>query len=356
MGKLSDSYFKFIKKMIPSRVQGTVVGLEFGLSACKVVELAKKGDGFEVVRWMVEPVDGADEKGMLGRLASALGAAAKSRLIVASVGGKGTLIRYVDMPQMSKADLQRAFMIEADKYFPFPKDSVYTDCQILETVENGRKMMVLVAAVKKDLVDSRLKQLKDSGLEVEAVSLHPAAVASVFAAFPPAGSSANNFKACAIIDIGEGVTDLMIMAGGLPRFNRDIFIGTQDVYKRVANLAGVSPEEARGLVAPEVTPPEAILAGIGLVIGGLVAEVRLSFDYFTTEKNLAVSQIFIVGDGAALPGVLKAFTDGFDIPVGKWDPLEKISLAPDVDKARFLAAAPGLVTAFGSALAEYDQA
>ncbi len=356
MSSFNDAYFKFIKKLIPSRVKGTVVGLEFGLFACKIVEIARKGAGFEVVRWAVEPVDSANEKAVLEKIIAALGQSPKPRLVVASVGGKGTLIRYVDMPRMSMADLRRVFAFETDKYFPFPKDSVYTDCKILEPTDGGRKMSVLVAAVKKELVNSRLKQLKEAGLEVESISLHPAAVASAFAVIPPPGAAPNDFKACAIIDIGESVTNLMIMAGGLPRFNRDIFVGMQEVYKRVSNLAGVTLAEARTLLAPGAAPSEPLTKGVESVMAGLISEIRLSFDYFTTEKNLAVSQMFLVGDGAVLPSVLKSFTDGFDTPIAKWDPFDKVSFGPQADRERFAVNAPGLVAAFGLAVAEYDQA
>jgi type IV pilus assembly protein PilM len=362
MSSLLDAYFKMIKRLIPVNAQSSVIGLDISPSSCKAVELSFKNNGFELLSWVVEPLAEPDDKSALaslGKIASAFGLQAKSRPVIVSVGGKGTLVRYVDMPRMSPADLRRAFAIESDKYFPFPKDTVYTDCHILDTLDSNRKMSVLVAAVKKELVDGRMKLLKDAGMEPLAVLLNSVAMANAFAVFPPegfaGGAGTREFKACAVIDIGEAGTNLMIIFAGIPRFNRDIFIGTQEIHKRVANLLGVSPVEARALLAPGVELKEPAQKGVEAVMASLIAEIRLSFDYFVTEKNLAVTQLFLAGEGALIPGVTKAFKESLDIPVSVWDPFAKMPVAATVSKEGLKANSSRLITALGLALNEYDQ-
>jgi type IV pilus assembly protein PilM len=358
MQALLDNYFKFVKRTIPSGYQGTVVGIDMGGGTCKAVELKHKADGFEVVRWQAQIIDTPDEKAVLDKLSSSWGLSSGPRQVISAVSGKGTLIRYIDMPRMSLADLRRAFVIEADKYFPFPKDTVYIDCCILDPRGADKRMSVLIAAVKKDVLDAKYKLFQSSGIDVSVITLNSVAVANAFMTFLPAAETGKpsgvGAQTAAIIDIGEGATNLMIMTGNMPRFNRDIFSGTNDAYKRVANVTGVSLAEARNLLLSPVDKQEAVAQGIAAFMDGLVSEIRLSFDYFITEKNLQIEQIVIIGEGATLPGVEAIFQERFDMPIVSWNPFERIGLLADVVKEELFAQSPRLVTALGLALNEYD--
>jgi type IV pilus assembly protein PilM len=358
MHALLDNYFKFVKKVVPSGYQGSVVGLEIGGGACKAVELKRKADGFEVLRWQAQTVDAPEEKGALEKLATSWGLSSNQHQVITAVSGKGTLIRYIDMPRMPLAELKRAFLIEADKYFPFPKDTVYIDCCILDPRSADKRMSVLIAAVKKDVLDAKHKLFKSIGIDVAAVTLNSIAVANAFMTFLPSRgtgkASGTEGQATAIIDIGEGVTNLMIMSGNIPRFNRDIFTGTQDAYKRVMNVTGVSPAEAHGIVASPGDRREAVVQGIAAFMDGLVSEVRISFDYFNTEKNLQIGQILVIGEGAILPGVETIFQERFDMPIVSWNPFEGVGLSADVVKSELYVQSPRLVTTLGLALNEYD--
>ena len=323
--------------------------------------MACKNGVFELLSWMVEPLVESDDKALqaaLVKVSTHFGLTGKSRPVIVALGGRGTLVRYVDMPKMSAQDLRRMFAFESDKYFPFPKDTVYTDCHVLETQDSGKKMAVLVTAVKKEILDGRLKLLKESGVDPCAVSLNSVAIANAFQAFSPAGfcdgPAGREFKACAVIDIGEAGSSLMIIYAGMPRFNRDIFIGTQEILKRASNIMGIPPAEVKLLLSATRELKEPVQKNIDTVMAGLISEIRLSFDYFTTEKNLAVTQIFLTGEGALLGGVEKAFKTSIDIPVGDWDPFVKVSVLPAVAGEALKLNGTRLVTALGLALNEYD--
>lgn len=358
MQALLEKYFRLVKRVIPSGYQGTVVGIDIGGGLCKAVQLKRKADGYVVLRWQVQTVEAAEEKTALEKLASSWGLASGQHQVISAVSGKGTLIRYIDMPRMSLADLKRAFLIEADKYFPFPKDTVYIDCCILDPRSADKRMSVLISAVKRDVLDAKYRLFKSSGIDVGVITLNSVSVANAFTTFLPAADTAKpeaaDAQTSAVIDIGEGTTNLMIISGAMPRFNRDIFSGTQDAYKRVANVTGVALSEVRELVSSPGDKREAVIQGVSAFMDGLLSEIRLSFDYFTTEKDLPVERIVIIGEGATLPGVEKVFQERFDIPIISWNPFSKINLSADVVKEELFPQSPRLVTALGLALNEYD--
>ena len=126
---LLQKYFSTIKQFLPSEQKTSAVGLDIGTGECKLVELAKADNQFELVSWAIEPINNGDVNTAIQKILGELTTPCSS--LYTSVFGKGTLIRYIDMPKMSLDDLKSSFEIEADKYFPFAQDQIYTDCYIL---------------------------------------------------------------------------------------------------------------------------------------------------------------------------------------------------------------------------------
>lgn len=348
-----SNYFRFIKGILPGARPGSCIGIDMGSVSVKAVELARRSAGWEILHCEEAPWEGADQKDVLGKLLDAFRVNKTSRPVLTGVSGRGTLIRYLDMPRMPQHDLQKVFLIDADRYLPFPKDSVYIDSMILDPQGKDKKMTVLVAAVKKEIIDARVKLLKECGLSADVVTLGPLAMANAFSVFPPLLSSSENVIT-AVVDIGEEVSNLMIMDGGMPRFNRDIFIGVEEILKRLGHLAGVEGAQGRALLGSPGNQAEIVQRAVGTVMAHLIGEIRLSFDYFVTEKNMRISRIVLVGEGALLGGVAKVFEDSFEIPLAVWDPFENLSAASGVDKEGLKRSGARLVTALGLALNEYD--
>ncbi|MCK5082973.1 MAG: pilus assembly protein PilM, partial [Candidatus Omnitrophica bacterium] len=236
MHRLLEQYFGTIKKFLPSEQKTSAVGLDIGTGECKLIELAKSENTYELVNWAIEPVKDGDVNAAIIQVLSHLTAPCKS--LYTSVFGKGTLIRYIDMPQMTIDDLKSSFDIEADKYFPFAQDQIYTDCYILEVRAKEKMMSVMAAAAKKELVDRRVKLLSDAGVPAEFIGLNPIALANVLNAIGLDDEESEEGKedcAIALLDMGESVSSLTILVNKLPRFTRDIFVGGQDFTKSISN-------------------------------------------------------------------------------------------------------------------------
>ncbi|MCK5179026.1 MAG: pilus assembly protein PilM, partial [Candidatus Omnitrophica bacterium] len=234
MHRLLKQYFGIIKKFLPSEQKTSAVGLDIGTGECKLIELAKSENAYELVNWAIEPVNDGDVNAAITQVLSHLTTPCKS--LYTSVFGKGTLIRYIDMPQMTIDDLKSSFDIEADKYFPFAQDQIYTDCYILDVKAKEKMMSVMAAAAKKELVDRRGKLLSDAGVPAEFIGLNPIALANVLNVMG-IGDEENEKKdgdsTIALLDMGESVSSLTILVNKSPRFTRDIFVGGQDFTKSI---------------------------------------------------------------------------------------------------------------------------
>jgi len=356
MKKFINQYFATIKQFIPDQEQKSLVGLDIGVNSCKMIELQPKGNSYQLINWAIEPIVAGDQsKAVQAILRKCI---VPTNAPMTAISGKGTLIRYVDITRMALEDLKKSFAFESDKYFPFPADQIYTDCFVIDPKVEGNKMSVIIAAAKKDLIDTRIKLLTGLGLQADFIGLDPIALANVFNVLKlntkrdSTEQTEVESKAVAVLDIGEVVSNLTILLGDIPRFTRDIFIGGLNFTKSISNALGISFEEAEKLKCnPEKKLPE-ILEASETDVMNLVSELRLSFDYFVNERNIPISQLFLTGGVATAEGLIGLFAKNLDVQVKKWDPLETLDFAENVSKEEVLKNSEKLGVALGLALYE----
>jgi type IV pilus assembly protein PilM len=290
------------------------------------VELGQAAGGLEIRHWAIEPFAGKDTKSVLKKIAERM--RFNNQLLACAISGKGTLIRYVDLPRMPLEDLRKSYIYELDKYFPFDLKTIYTDCSILDPEGKDKKMLVLLAAVKKEMVDERLKLFKDEGFELSRVTINSIAIANAFIRLGPPVSASG--KAKAVLDIGGSGSCLLIFKDSSLRFARDIFIGSQEFTKRIANALKVDVPQAEAIKCQPGEKSAQVIEACDVPINNLISEIRLSMDYFMTEKNVQVDELFLSGGGSLLKGIEGVFEKNLGLPVKIWNPLLKVRLnAPE---------------------------
>lgn len=346
--KFLDQYLDFVRKFIPAAKVKPVVGLDIGSDTCKLVELKVSADGIQLINWAIEPIVMGDIKAAVRKVLVKL--TTPTNLIFTSVYGKGTLVRYIDMPKMNIDDLRKSFSFEVDRYFPFPKEQIYTDCYILNAKGKENKMLVLAAAAKKEMVSQRQELLKELGLDTDFVTLNPLAVAELYHKLYLAGGEKGG-QTVAVLDIGEKLSNLIILVNGEPRFTRDIFIGGNEFTSSISNGLEIEFRDAENLKCSPGGREEEILRACDSMIHNLISEVRLSFDYFVTEKNLSISQLMLTGGGSLLPGLPDVFTKYLEVPTRLWNFMDSVQLGEKLSVEETRKMAPRLNVCCGLALA-----
>ena len=320
--KLFDQYLLLVNRLIPKPAAPPVIGIDIGTSSIKAVELGFVAGGVEIRHWAIEPVAGNDTKSALKKIGERL--RFNNQLLVSAVFGRGALIRYVDLPRMPLEDLRKSYIFDLDKYFPFDSKSIYTDCSILDPESKDKKMSVLLAAVKKEMVDERLKLFKETGLELNRVTINSIAIANAFNRLGPQVTASG--KAKAVLNIGGSASCLMIFKDSSPRFTRDIFVGSQELTKKIANALGVDEKQAEAIKCQPGEKLAQVIEACDMPINNLITEIRLSMDYYMTEKNIQVDELFLGGGGSLLKGMADIFGKNLELPVKIWNPLGRVRL------------------------------
>ena len=357
MKKLVDNYLSLVKHFIldKKKTHTPSIGLDIGTHSCKIVELIPTEDSFSILNWAIEPIGSHGLAETIKKILDRLDIETKS--VYTSISGQGTLIRYLDMPKMPLADARRSFAIEADKYFPFAKEQIYTDCFIIDSKSHDNKMSLLVAAVKKELIEHRIQLLAGLGLQADFIGINSITIANIFNALQqkvdPSTDVAKS-NAIAVLDIGESTTSLIILKDNIPQFTRDIFIGGRELNKSISNVLGVSLEEAEKIKCHPGDKIEQVLNACDAVLTNLASEIRLSFDYFATEHSAQISKLFLTGGSSLLERTSDFFIKNLDTSVEKWNPFTSLRLLPGVSETELNKNAAYLGVALGLALYQYD--
>ncbi|OGX56276.1 MAG: hypothetical protein A2447_08495 [Omnitrophica WOR_2 bacterium RIFOXYC2_FULL_38_12] len=351
MNALLNNYFGIIKKFLPDKPKGTAVGIDIGLNSCKLVEIKKENNEYELVSWAIE----SSRKSGIAEAIKTLIAQLRNppNTIYTAVFGKGTLIRYIDMPRMLIDDLRNSFSIEADKYFPFSQDQIYTDCYILDGDKKSKQMAVMASAAKKEMIDQRMQLISSLGYQADFIGLNPAALVNALN-FSLEKEDEGKDQTVALLDIGESVSTFIIIVNKSPRFTRDIFVGGADFTKRISNTLGISLEDAEKLKCQPAKRVSEVKAACESTLMNIVQELRLSIDYFSTEKSKEVDKLLVTGGGSLLEGIVDVLGDNLEMQVERWDPLKALGVSKGIDVDDLNKKALNLGVAFGLALYEYN--
>jgi type IV pilus assembly protein PilM len=267
-----------------------------------------------------------------------------------SVSGPSAVIRNVSFPRMSQNELRQALKFEVQKHIPFSVEEVNIDSCVIKENLPDNKMLVLIAAVKKDMLNQRLKIVQDAGFKVNIVDIDSLSLLNAFN-FNYSIDEALKNKALLLLNIGSSVTNLNILENGIPRLSRDIQIGGYNFNQRLMEAFSLDLGSAQELkINTDSDKIKQINTALEPLISNLCASIRTSIDYYESQAASAVAKVFLSGGEANSCGLKESFKNFLGIEVECWDPLKKISIENSVDPAKVKAISSQLAVALGLAL------
>jgi len=320
------------------------IGLDIGTSTIKIAKLKFLKDTVELAGFDLEPIE-VDLTSQLKRIAP-------SQAINISLSGTSTMIRYIEFPRMNEEELKQALKFEAEKYIPFPIDEVNIDSYILKEDLSENKMLLLVAAVKKEFINQRLKLIQEAGLKANIVDLDSLALINAFNFNYPKDEEANiKDKAVAILNIGASISNLNILENSHPVLSRDIYIAGNNLTSKIQETTGIDLKSL-GELKPDIDKEKlnGIILATERVISDLAKELRVSFDFYESQSASSVTRIFLSGGGSKLNGLKDTLANLSAIEVEYWDPLRKISIIDTINSQEVKAISSQLAVAVGLAL------
>lgn len=322
------------------------LGLDIGTTSIKLVKLKFSKDTVELSSFNLEPIQ-LDLETVLKNIIKSQ----DTKRVNLSVSGPSAIIRYVNFPRMNSEELKQALKFEVQKYIPFSVDEVNIDSFILKEDLPDNKMLVLLAAVKKEFLEQRLKIIESAGLKASIVDIDSLALVNAFNFNYAKDSDILKNKTIALLNIGAAVSNLNILEDGIPRLSRDIQIAGNNFTQKLMDIFGLDFKSAEELkINPDKERLQKASQTIEAVLTNLGSEVRTSFDYYESQSASNVIKIFLSGGSTLFSGLKDTLANLLSIEVESWDPIGKINIGNSVDAEKVKAVSNQLAVAIGLAL------
>lgn len=320
------------------------IGLDIGTSAVRAAEVAARKDPPLLTRFaqIALPqgavIDGevSDPDVVVSKIKELWRRGGfRLKRVAIGVANQKVVVRQVDLPAMEEEELRGALQFQVQEHIPIPIEDAILDFQILErfSSEDGQQLMrVLLVAAQREMVNLFVDVVQRSGLEPVLIDLTP--FASLRPLIDPAGSVFGSGEAEAVLDIGGGVTTIVVHEQGAPRFVRTLPLGGSEITSALVAALGIPPEDAEGVKARVGVSPEGAESptdGAGKIIedraGAFMDEVRGSLDYYQAQPGASrVGRVVITGGGARLPNLAPRLAGVLHVPVEEAQPLSRVKL------------------------------
>ncbi len=274
----------------------------------------------------------------------------QSKQVITAVPGPAVIVKKVILPAQPGANVETAVFAEASQLVPDSLDNVNLDYQVIDWIESGNKMEVLVVAVKKEIINSYTSAIRAAGLEPVVCDVDYFALENMFELnYDPPESGGP----VALVNIGARYSSINILKEGRSTFTGDVPVGGVEFNDALIRQLGVSPEDAdalkRGKAAGGVDA-ETAEPVIGSVTEFIVEEIQRALSFFwTAATDEPLGAVVLSGGPARMPGLSSQLKDRLECNVEVADPFRRLTIDGRVDRSLIEQCGPALAVAVGLA-------
>lgn len=342
-----------------------VVGIDFGSSSVKVVELEMREGVIALTTYGELQLGPYAELGMgdaaklpLQKRIQALvdvlresGVEAKSGVL--SLPLSDSFVTIMSLSAKEDEDITPRVHVEARKYIPVPIADVTLEWSEIEQQGTNKQPAltreVLLAAIQNEAL-TEMKSILNS---VEMAS-QPSEI-ELFSALRAVAKEDDG--SLAILDIGASICKLYVIEAGYLRRIHRVQSGGVDATKAIAKQLGISFEDAEN-IKRNYKPDSQHAALIKKVMASTFERTFLEFKRVTSQYELRtgspISRIVLTGGSVSFPDVQSYASYAFDREVEITNPFTKVAY-PAFMEDTIKEIAPIFTVALGAALRSFEQ-
>ncbi len=345
--------------------QGSRVGLDISSTTVKLLELSESNGGYRVEAYSVAslPQGAVFEKNInnVGEVATAIQSVmhqSRSRAteVVAAVSGSSVINKVIAMPAgLTDEELETQIALEADQYIPYPLEEVALDFEIQgPTPGRDDQVDVLLAACRRETIDSRVEALELAGLTPKVIDVEAYSMERAYELIRPI-AGVDPAATVAVVDIGATMTTLSVLNQGANTYTREQTFGGKQLTDEIMRRYGLPLREA-GLAKKQGGLPdgyeEEVLTPFKEAV---VQQVGRSLQFFYSSSSFnSVDHIFLAGGVAATDGLVSLVENRLATPTTIGNPFANMSISPRVNAVALSGDAPAMMVAAGLALRAMD--
>ncbi|MGD8440953.1 MAG: type IV pilus assembly protein PilM [Holophagae bacterium] len=336
-----------------------VVGCDVGSSAIKIVELKPlKNDEFQLVHAAVAElspeaiVDGAimDSSLVVEALTGLISQnGIKNTKFGGSLSGHSVIIKKIQLPSMTEAELAESIQWEAEQYIPFDINDVNLDYVVLESSASDT-MDVLLVAVKKDRINDYTSVIVQAGKEPVLIDVDVFSVQNAFEA-----NYSSRGETVALVNVGASVMNINVLHDGNSVFWRDVAFGGNLYTEAIQREFNLPREDAERLkLGDEVgqVSRQQVESVLSAASEDLAAELQKTIDFFVATSSVdQLDRVMLSGGGALVSNLDSILQERFQVNVELLNPFRNIRYnESDFDPEWINNNAPAMTVAVGLAI------
>ena len=342
-----------------------VLGVDISSTAVKLLELSRSGDQYTIESYAVLPMppNSVVEKNIaeIEAVAETLEnvierSKTRKRDVAVAVAGSAVITKLIDMDGGLTDDAMEAQInVEADQYIPYPLDEVAIDFETQGQSEHSPgRVEVLLAACRRENVDSRVDALEMSGLTPKIVDVEVYAIERAFALVAEQLDLEDDYTV-AIVDIGATMTTLSVLSHGNTIYTREQLFGGRQLTEEIQRRYGLTMEEAGLAKKTGGLPDDYEQEVLEPFKEAVIQQVTRSLQFFfsSTQYN-DVDHVVLAGGVAALEGLAEAVEDKLGTPTTVANPFANMTVASKVNSTALANDAPALMIACGLSMRSFD--
>lgn len=317
------------------------LGIDFGTSAIKIVELVYKKQQacLSNYGWVDLSYSSAEQKSKELKLLTfddrlkvylqniILKMKLNADAAYVSMPGYIGLITLLDFPDMKMDELERAIQFEAHKYVPTTLSDVALgweivgkkdDSSILVKKGTPKKIQVLMVAAPKKEVARYESIVQSTKINIRALELETFSLARSLV-----GDDMGTYL---IIDIGARASNLLLVEKGIIKVNRNVDIGGNEITRTISESLNVSVARAESFKKEDKDLLNSKESSIIMPTLEFIANEakRIISAYKENNKDATIDSVILSGGSAKLKGTPEYFTKMLGIQVVLGNPWSKV--------------------------------
>ncbi|HEX8430339.1 MAG TPA: type IV pilus assembly protein PilM [Longimicrobium sp.] len=225
----------------------------------------------------------------------------KPKRLVASVGGRDVMVKKIQMDRMKEADAREVIRWEAEQYVPFDMENVQLDFHILDPLDDGLQMSVLLVAAKRELVEGRVGLLRDAGLAATVVDVDACALHNAFEYNYPEAMTG----VCALVNVGHEISTVNVLQDGVLVLTRDIPFGSRRLREDLRRRHGLTVEEAEAVLEGRSDRAAEFRALLAEGSEELAMGIERAVAFLAAGESGGLSRVYLSGGSSRVPGLVE---------------------------------------------------
>ncbi len=339
----------------------TLLGVDISSTSVKILQLSAVGNSYKVENYVIRslPANSVVEKNIsdidavgecIGAAVSILKPSVKDAAV--AVAGSAVITKTIEMnAALTDSEMENQIVVEADQYIPYPLDEVSIDFERQKLSERNPELVeVLLAACRRENVDSRVSALEIGGLTAKVVDIEAYAIERAYTLLAERLGSDED-QTVAIVDIGSMMTTLNVILQGKTIYTREQMFGGNALSEEVQRRFGLSAVEAETAMKRGGLPEEYEDEILGPFKETVVQQVSQTLQFFFSSSHYnEVDHILLAGGVAAIEGLADLVQESLSTPVTVANPFDGLQISSKVNESLLQNDAPSLLIAAGLAM------